>query len=405
MTVILSSRRGTGALLLLVASVAAPLSFPAVAAGQTTTTAVRAPSVSVATVGTATVTETALVTGTLVARDEVLVAAEVDGLAIVEILAEEGDRVAEGQVLARLSRDTIEALLAQNAAQIERAAAAIQQSRTQITEAQATRAQAEAAFARTRTLQDRGNASTELLEQREASARIAAARAASAEQALRLAEADKVLAEAQRRELMVRERRTEIRAPAAGVVSRRTARVGALAAMGGDPLFRIIRDGVVELEADVPEVTLARLRIGQEATVRPAGTATDLGARVRLISPEVSRTTRQGRVRLSIEAGGAVPVGAFARATVVTGRREGPTIPLSAVLYRSGQEQGTASVQVVKDGVVETRRVTVGLKADGRAEIRDGLTPGETVVAVAGSFVRNGDRVTPVPVATTASAR
>jgi multidrug efflux pump subunit AcrA (membrane-fusion protein) len=98
-------------------------------------------------------------------------------------------------------------------------------------------------------------------------------------------------------------------------------------------------------------------------------------------------------------------VGAFARATVVTGRREGPTIPLSAVLYRSGQEQGTASVQVVKDGVVETRRVTVGLKADGRAEIRDGLTPGETVVAVAGSFVRNGDRVTPVPVATTASAR
>lgn len=383
----------------------APLGASGPASAQASAPVVRAPSVTVATVETATVTETALVTGTLVARDEVLVSTEIDGLAIVEILAEEGDRVAEGQVLARLSRDTIDALLAQNAAQIDRATAAIVQARNQIAEAQATRAQADAAFARTRALQDRGNASTELLEQREASARIAAARVASAEQSLRLSEADKVLAEAQRRELLVRQRRTEIRAPAAGVVSRRTAKVGALAAMSGDPLFRIVRDGVVELEADVPEVTLARLATGQDATVRPAGQSVDLPARVRLISPEVSRTTRQGRVRLSVEAGREVTVGAFARATVVTDRRSGPTVPLSAVLYRAGTGTGNASVQVVKDGIVETRAVTVGLKAEGRAEIREGLAPGETVVAVAGTFVRNGDRVTPVPAATTTAAR
>jgi HlyD family secretion protein len=375
------------------------------AAAEATTTVVRAPSVSVATVETATVTETALVTGTLVARNEVLVPPEIDGVSIVEILVEEGDRVVEGQVLARLSRETIDALLAQSAAQIERAAAAIIQARNQITEAQANRAQADAAFARTRTLQDRGNASTELLEQREAAARVAAARVASNEQALRLAEADKVLAEAQRRELTVRERRTEIRAPAAGVVSRRTARIGALAAMNGDPLFRIIRDGVVELEADVPEVTLARLRVGQAATVRPAGMNEDIAARIRLIAPEVSRTTRQGRVRIAIEGGRDVPIGAFARATVVTDRRDGPTVPLSAVLYRAGSGPGAALVQVVKDAMVETRSVTVGLKADGRAEIREGLAPGETVVALAGTFVRNGDRVTPVPVAADAASR
>jgi HlyD family secretion protein len=63
------------------------------------------------------------------------------------------------------------------------------------------------------------------------------------------------------------------------------------------------------------------------------------------------------------------------------------------VLYRS---EGPI-IQVVRDGIVETRSVTVGLKADGKAEIRKGIDPGEQVITISGTFVRDGDRVTPVP--------
>ena len=52
---------------------------------------------------------------------------------------------------------------------------------------------------------------------------------------------------------------------------------------------------------------------------------------------------------------------------------------------------------MVRDGVVETRSVTLGLKADAKAEIRKGIDPGEQVIAISGTFVRDGDRVTPVP--------
>ena len=108
------------------------------------------PSVSVATAAAGTLAETILLTGTLVARDEVMVGAEIDGLAITELLAEEGDKVTRGQVLARLSRDMLDAQFAQNAASISRALAAIAQAKNQIAEAEATARQADAAFARAR---------------------------------------------------------------------------------------------------------------------------------------------------------------------------------------------------------------------------------------------------------------
>ena len=214
-----------------------------------------------------------------------------------------------------------------------------------------------------------------------------------AEDALRLAQADKELAEAQRREIQVRLARTEIKAPAAGTISRREAHLGALVSSAAEPLFRIIGGGTIEVEADVPEISLARLRVGQKALVRPAGMDEPVPARVRLVSPEVNRTSRLGRVRLSVDPVPGLAVGAFARGTVEVDRRDGTLVPLSAVLYRP---EG-AIIQVVRDGVVETRSVIVGLKADGKAEIRKGIEPGEQVIAISGTFVRDGDRVTPVP--------
>ncbi|WP_084164771.1 efflux RND transporter periplasmic adaptor subunit [Skermanella stibiiresistens] len=375
-----------------------PLAAPAQAESPAAAAVPKPPSVSVIKAEPGTLVETILLTGTLVPRDEVMVGAEIDGLAIIELLAEEGDEVARGQVLARLSRDMLDAQAAQNAAAISRAAAAIAQARNQIAEANANARQASLAYDRVRTLQDRGNASLEALEQREAAALVAKARVAVAEDALRLAQADRELADAQQREIEVRIGRTEIKAPAAGIVSRRDARLGALVSSAGEPLFKIIGNGTIEVQADVPETALARLRVGQPAQVRPAGMEELVPGRVRLVSPEIDRTSRLGRIRVSVERVPGLAIGAFARGAVEVDRRDGTLVPLSAVLNRNDG----AVIQVVRDGVVETRAITVGLKADGKAEIRTGLNPGEDVIAISGTFVRDGDRVTPVPLPPTA---
>ncbi len=362
----------------------------------------RPPTVTVVPAVRGAITETVVVTGTLVPREEVMVSPQLDGLAVTEILAEEGDVVKAGQVLARLSRDVLDASLAQNTAQIAHAQAAAAQAQSGLAEAGANRAEADAALARARDLVGSGTTSRETFDQREAASRTAAARVASAEAAQHLAQADLMLAQAQRQELLVRVARTEIRAPVAGRISRRTARLGAVVGSAGEPLFRLIEDDAVELEGDVPEAELARLRPGQPAMLHVAGHDADLAGRVRLVAPEVSRTTRLGRVRVALDSDGTgLPIGGFARAAVETARHEGVLVPLSAVLFGPDGPR----VQVVADGVVETRPVRLGLRDEARAEVVEGLRAGETVVAVSGSFVRGGDRVVPVPAQVAAAGR
>jgi HlyD family secretion protein len=249
------------------------------------------------------------------------------------------------------------------------------QAETQIVQSEATLKQAQNAFARTEQLRKTGTASVETYEQREMEALVAASKVKEAQQALALARADKALAEAQKRDQMWRLARAEIRAPASGVVSRRAARLGAVVAAAGDPLFRIIEDGSIELEAEVAETTLARLAVGQPAEVVPAGHDEAVEGRIRLISPEINPTSRLGRVRIALEPKPGLSVGAFAYGTIETAQTEGVLIPLSAVLY----EGDRVEVQVVEDGVVRTRAVKVGLVAQGVAEIESGVAAGDRV--------------------------
>lgn len=378
--------RPAALLLVLAAPVLVPILFPTPAYGQTT----RPPTVTVVAALSGSIVETVVLTGTLVPKEEVLVSPQLEGLALTELLAEEGDLVQKDQILARLSHDVLDASIAQNAAQIARADAAAAQSRATVAENQANRVQLDLALVRTRDLLSNGNASRETFEQRQSAAQVAAARIDSSQNALKVAEADRALVQAQHQELLVRLARTDIRAPVAGIISRRTARLGAVVMGAGDPLFRIIQDGAIELEADVPELQLAKLRPGQAARLETAAGAR-LGT-VRLVSPEVNRTTRLGRVRVTVAENETLVIGSFARATVEVARRDGVLAPLSAVLF---QPDG-AVVQVVKDGIVETRTVQIGLRNGAQAEIRQGLQPGETVVAVSGTFIRGGDKVTPL---------
>lgn len=358
-------------------------------------TQARLPTISVSQAERAAMKDQLLVTGSFIAREEVLVSPEIDGLAIVDIRAEEGDRVEAGQILARLNDEMLRVQLAQNAAQIARADAAIDNARAQIAEADANREQASAALERAKSLRGSGTITTDVFEQRIATAKVSEARANAARQSLGLAEADRALVEKQRAELQLRLARCDIRAPVAGIISRRTAKVGQVASgiATSEPLFRLVARGDIDLEADIPEASFARLKVGQPVTIDVLGHDDAITGFVRLIAPEMNRTTRLGRVRIAIPANSPVALGAFGRGIVLIAERNALVVPLSAVSF-GGED---ASVQVVSEGVVGTRRVETGMRSGGRIEITSGIGDGEAVVSVAGTFVRDGDHVRPVP--------
>jgi len=350
-----------------------------------------APAVTVSKVAIAEFSETVVITGTLVPREEIMVATEVEGLRVVELLADEGDRVKKGQVLARLVSESLDAQLAQNDANLARNSAALAQARSNITQAEARVVEARNAFERAVPLKNSGYLSGSTFDQREAAARTADAQLVSAKDGLALAEAERRQIEAQRREIAWKRANTEVKSPADGLVSRRNARIGAIAAGAGEAMFRIIAKGEIELDAEVPEAQLAKIKDGQSARVAVAG-ITEVPGKVRLISPEIDKVTRLGRVRIFLGDNPGLRIGAFGRGMIETAKSRGLAVPVSAVVY-TGE---TMTVQVVVNSIVETRRVTPGLTADGLVELRDGVAEGDLVVTRAGTFLRNGDTVRPI---------
>ena len=181
-----------------------------------------------------------------------------------------------------------------------------------------------------------------------------------------------------------------LKAPAAGTITRATAVLGQTANPRADPLFRIAIDGEIELEAEVPSIHVPKLAPGQTARIELED-GHELSGFVRVVPAEINPMSQLGRVRLSVERDPALRLGSFARATIDASRSCGVSVPKAAVLYKT---EGT-SVQVVRDKVIETRRVRVGFHSDFAVEIREGVREGEIIVANAGTSLRDGDQVQP----------
>ena len=344
---------------------------------------IQAPRVSVVKVEPGDFTETVLVSGSLVAREQILVAPEVNGQRVIDILVDIGDDVKKGQVLARLVTANLDARLAQNAASKARAIAARAQARSAIVRAQAQKAEADAALKRARMLRKSGNLAHSIYDQRLASARTAAAQLESARDGLRVAEAEIEQTDAQRRELVWNRGRADVKAPAAGVISRRDGQIGSVAS--NQPMFHITRDGEIELSGELPAQQLAKIRVGQRVTLRTAG-GVEASGKVRLISPEVDATTRLGVVRIFLGRSARLRIGEFARGEVETAQSSGSAIPDTAVMY----DGEGAYVLVVDAGMVRRRNIKVGLTVPGRIEVVKGLVDGDLIVAKAGTFLRDG---------------
>jgi RND family efflux transporter MFP subunit len=156
----------------------------------------------------------------------------------------------------------------------------------------------------------------------------------------------------------------------------------------GEPLFRIMIDNEIELEADVPSIHVPKLKSAETARIKLED-GTELIGQVRRVPAQIDRTTQLGRARLTVAQDPSLRVGMFARATIDASQSCGVAVPRDAILR---QTEGT-SVQVVRNRTVETRRVRVGLSSDTSFEISDGLKEGDIVVANAGTSLHDGDQV------------
>src|SRR2546429_2718089 len=108
---------------------------------------------------------------------------------------------------------------------------------------------------------------------------------------------------------------TSLRAPAAGLVTEVKTIVGAPASPQAGPMFRISVNNEIELDAEVPAVQMLKLNPG--ATVRVSrDNAPDMVGRVRLVSPQIDRTTQLGHIRISLTNNPSLKVGMFARANI-----------------------------------------------------------------------------------------
>lgn len=377
---------------------------------------------AVLTVSTQPVVERALgqsleLTGSVAAWDPVPVQPGTSGLRVMRVLVEEGDYVQKGQLLAQLD----DALASAQAQAASARAVVAQQGQLKmlsphraqdLASAEAALAQAEAQhrqaadmLVRMREVAKEGGVSPAELVSREVAAasakavrdqaleRLSMMREGSRREDLAIAQAQAAEARAAARQAAVQLGFTRVVAPTAGRIVKRDARIGDLAT-AGKPLFQLVRDGRLEMQALVPESDLVRLAVGMEVEVgsdalpgqRERGT-------IRLISPAVDASSRQATVHVDLPQGSRFEVGMFLRGTALLGQRRGLSVPASAVVTKdTGSE-----VFVLEQGLARTRRVVVAGRQGTWVAIASGLKPGEEIVVNGVGFLKDGDKVDVVP--------
>ena len=216
------------------------------------------PAITVTTVDLIQLSDRVIASGLVAAVEEVQVAPLVEGQPLDQLLADVGDMVVEGQVLAVLSKTTLELQKTEAAASLAAAKSAVAQAEAQVVEAKTARDEAQRVADRTATLRAQGTAPQAQADTATANALSANARVAVATQGLESARAQLALAQARLENVDLMLSRTEVKAPVAGRIVERNAKIGAIATAAGQPMFVITRDGALELRADVSEADILR---------------------------------------------------------------------------------------------------------------------------------------------------
>lgn len=379
--------------ILLAATVLAGVPSPSVAASEAAPVVTQAPpAIRVVTAERKELVEILSVNGTIVARDEAAAGTDLNGMIVTALNADIGDVVKKGDVLATLDRSMLDTQLAQMQATRAQGEASVAQMEAQIADAKVGVKQADEAFARAEALKKKAVATQAELDNADNAAASARAKLDSAVKAMAATQAQLAVTDAQIRGIEVQIDKTEVRAPADGLVLARAATMGGVVSPTSGPLFRLAIDGEFELEASIAETALPRLAVGMKGEVSLPGIDHKIAGTIRRIAPEVDMKSRLGLIRIALPKDAPARAGSFARGEIELVRREGISVPVSAVLYHGE----TPLLQVVQDGRVATTPVKLGTRASGSVEVVSGVKEGEEVVARAGTFVADGDMVTPV---------
>ena len=304
--------------------------------------------------------------GTINAKDVANVSAKVNGVAIERILVQEGDRVKAGQVLAIFDTDAMEQQ--------------VLQAEADVAEAEATLANATADAARVLPLIEidaisRQEADRYRTSKLQAQASLQASKARLSTQRLSVNNANVV-------------------APVSGVISEKMAEVGMVA--GGEPLFTIIKGGVLEWRADIDPKLLGEVNVGTPVRVSLPGGDSVMG-QVSRIAPTADNN-RQITIYASLTANSKVRAGMYQTGEFLLGSTSAQTVPNSAIVSNDGYDYVMLVTNVKSQdgqniGRIKQQRVTLGERFGDNVALTEPLPAESRLVKQGGSFLNDGDLV------------
>lgn len=380
-----------------------------------------------------------LLTGSIWPWDPTQIACEVGNLRVQQVNVEEGSSVSKGQVLATLNSSVLRAQLAQAEARLgsQKAAlvkarqpnrvediaalrAALSQADAGVSRAQAALVQAKHNYTNLRNTANRaislaqdGAISAQEAETRDTSAKVAQSEIYNAEQGVSAAQFARTQAQEKLNMAVVGGRRediliaqatvaeqqaevqrlrslieqTIITAPDDGLVTRRLTHVGDTPQVGA-VLFRLARQGRLELRAAVPEKDLLKVAPGLPVQLQRADGKVVRGV-VSIVVPEVDPDTRLGLVRVTVPANQGLVAGMFVKGSLILPAHEAIVVPSDTVIARDSRY----FVFILDGNKVVRTPVTLGARNNEIVEIKTGLKPGEQVVMAGAGFLKDGDLV------------
>jgi multidrug efflux pump subunit AcrA (membrane-fusion protein) len=385
--------------------------------------------VTIATIESSTIENTLKVNGTIAAFNTIPVMSQAMGLQIEELMADRGQFVQQGQILARLEDSVLqsqlqeaqaavlqaEANLAQLKAgarqeEIAKAKENISKAREGILQAESTLGLIEKRVKRTAYLQKEGaitfdrldeivtqekNAQSNLQQSqatwRAAQQELAQLQAGARKEEILQAEAILSQARAKVKTILAKLKDTLVVAPTSGKIAERLVNIGDLTSPA-NKLFTIIENGRLELRLKVPQDRLSSIRVGQKVQIFSAvDKKLTMTGMVREIDPTIDSQYRQATVKVNLPADTSLKPGMFLKAEITTSTQETISIPMSALLPQ-GNNQALVYILQSDNSVKATTVETSEVLSTNRVIITKGLQIGDRLVIKGVAYLQNGDR-------------
>lgn len=290
--------------------------------------------------------------GSIEAWHEAIVGADISGQRLIEVIADVGDSVEKGDVLARFNTEILE---------------------TEYAELEANWIAAQSNEKRALTLQGSGAMSNQAIDNYVNQAAVA--RAQMEAKALELKYA-------------------EVKSPDSGVITSRNAMLGSVGSAGNE-LFRLIRQNRLEWRGELTAEQVAHVNLGQNVSLTLPNNDVISGL-VRQIAPSFNSRTRLITVFVDIENGSA-KTGMYAQGIVIVGRQVSLIVPTKSVVLRDGHYYVFVIIGDSFGSSVSMRKVQIGQTRGTEIQILDGLSNEQNIVLQGAGFLKDGDRVRVLP--------